>query len=417
MKKIILLAVLALISSGCSRYIESDQLNTQLPDPPPVPIELRMTHIDNGVQVTWQVSDTNAVDYFKIYFGPDSVQAHLNLWDTTSLFVEVLDNLISGKAYSVSISSVAGGLEGARSVLSTTMVGISSISINNGDEYAKSRDVNVTFVIPTSARFVQLSEDANLNGAEWQNYSSSKGFRLSENDGSKTIYAKFYFTDGSLSTSPVHDDITLDTRAEVDSVYFRPSGTVFSSGETISFYVKAGEVGGEATVSFPGLSNLVLYDDGSHGDVTAADGLFSLAYLVPLNVQVAQGLVTGSYQDEAGNVATSDLTASEYLTIANPPTAVTLAAQMVTDNDGNRSISLSWTSSPDNDFETYRLYKDNSSGIQDGDTDLIIWITESKSQTEFSDINPTAGTYHYRVFVFDQQGLATGSNEVTITVP
>ncbi len=409
--------MLVLIASGCSRYINSDKLDIQLPDPPPVPIELRMTHIDNGVQVTWQVSDTNAVDYFKIYYGPDTVQAHLNLWDTTSLFVEILDNLISGKAYSVSISSVADGLEGSRSIMSTTMVGVSSISINNGDDYAMSRSVNVSFVIPTSARFVQLSENENLTDAEWQNYSSIKSFQLSENDGPKTVYAKFYFTDGSLSTAPVHDDIILDTRAEVDSVYFRPSGTVFSSGETISFYVKAGEVGGEASVSFPGRSNMILYDDGTHGDVAADDGLFSRAYVVPLDVQVAQGLVTGSYKDEAGNVATSDLTASEYLTIANPPTAVTLAAQLVTDNDGNRSISLSWTSSPDNDFETYRLYKDNSAGIQDTDTDLIIWITESKSQTEFSDINPTPGTFHYRVFVFDQQGLATGSNEVTITVP
>lgn len=112
-----------------------------------------------------------------------------------------------------------------------------------------------------------------------------------------------------------------------------------------------------------------------------------------------------------------DLAASEYLTIANPPAAVTLAVQLVTDNDNNRSISLSWTASPDNDFETYRLYKDDVAGIQQNETALIIWITESKSQTEFSDINPTSGTYYYRIFVFDQQGLATGSNEVTIVVP
>ena len=417
MKKAILLVMLVLIASGCSRYIDSDQLDFQLPDAPPVPIELRVTHLDNGLQVTWQVSDTNAVDYFRIYYGADTVQANLSLWDTTSLFVEVLDNLVSGKAYSVSVSSVMKGLEGERSIVSTTITGVLSMTINANDQYTNNRNVNVSFIIPTSARLVQLSEDNTFAGAIWENYSASRSFVLSDSDGLKTVYARFQFLDGSASSGSVFDEITLDTRAEVDSVYFRPSGTVFSSGETISFYVKAGEVGGEATVSFPGRSNMILYDDGTHGDVTADDGLFSLAYVVPLSVQVAQGLVTGSYQDEAGNVATSDLTASEYLTIANPPTAVTLAAQLVTDNDGNRSISLSWTSSPDSDFETYRLYKDNSAGIQETDTDLIIWITESKSQTEFSDINPTPGTYHYRVFVFDQQGLATGSNEVTITVP
>lgn len=417
MKTLIILFVLGLALCGCSRYIESDNLSMQLPAPPPVPVGLWLVHFDEGLQVSWQVSDTDAVSYFKVYYGTDTVLSHLTLWDTTSLFVEVLDNLVSGQSYSIAISAVASGMEGEKSHVATTTPGVLSVQINGNDEYTRSRDVSVSFVIPTAARLVQLSENANFDDALWENYSASKSFTLSEGDDLKVVYARFRFIDGTASSTSVYDEIILDTRAEVDSVYFRPSGTVFSAGEVISFYLKAAETGGMASVSFPGRSNMILYDDGTHGDAAAGNGLFTCDYTVPLDMEVANGLVTGNYQDDAGNSSSSDLVASEYLTIANPPIPVTLAAQLVTDNDGNLSITLSWTASPDNDFATYRLYRDKTAGIQQNETNLIIWITESKSQTEFSDINPIAGTYYYRVFVFDEQGLSAGSNEVSVVVP
>jgi hypothetical protein len=417
MKEIIILAILSLVLCGCSRYIESDSLSVQLPDPPPVPLDLRLVHFDEGLQVTWQVSDTDIVSYFKVYYGTDTILSHMSLWDTTSLFVEVLDNLVSGQSYSVAVSAVVRGLEGEKSRVVTTTPGVLSMLINNNDRYAKSRNVNISFVVPIAARLLQLSENVSFADAVWENYSASKNFTLSEGDGLKRVYARFRFGDGSSSSTSVYDEITLDTRAEVDSVYFRPSETVFSAGDMISFYLRAAEDGGQASVSFPGRSNLELYDDGTHGDAASGDRLFSRAYTIPLNLEVSQGLVTGSFQDVAGNASSADLVASEYLTIANPPVAVTLAAQLVTDNEGNRSISLSWTASPDSDFETYRLYRDKTAGIQANETNLVIWITASKSQTTFSDINPGTGTYYYRVFVYDQQGLATGSNEVSIVVP
>lgn len=98
----------------------------------------------------------------------------------------------------------------------------------------------------------------------------------------------------------------------------------------------------------------------------------------------------------------------------NPPAAVTLNAPS-TGYYGD--VSLSWSGNYESDFQSYRVYRATTPGVTQSSS-LIATLTSSSS-TSTSDYNATAtappGTrYYYRVFVVDQGGQNTGSNEVSI---
>ena len=73
-------------------------------------------------------------------------------------------------------------------------------------------------------------------------------------------------------------------------------------------------------------------------------------------------------------------------------------------------INLSWSENTDPDFESYRIFRDTSTGVDLNNT-LVATITD-QSQTSFVDQDLDTGvTYFYKVFVFDKIGLSSGSNE------
>ncbi len=86
------------------------------------------------------------------------------------------------------------------------------------------------------------------------------------------------------------------------------------------------------------------------------------------------------------------------------------------DHITEHSISLSWTESPDSDFEEYRLYRSTSAGITGNrPEDVLIAEIDDLSQTSFTDnLDYPDRTYYYRVFIGDSQGLVSaGSNEIS----
>ena len=90
------------------------------------------------------------------------------------------------------------------------------------------------------------------------------------------------------------------------------------------------------------------------------------------------------------------------------PEAVTVAIEEV----DSTNFRLSWTRNDDEDFASYRIYRDTESGVTDEPSKLLA-IENSQSSTTYSDQGITVGqTYYYRVYVFDRHGASIGSNEV-----
>jgi hypothetical protein len=113
--------------------------------------------------------------------------------------------------------------------------------------------------------------------------------------------------------------------------------------------------------------------------------------------------------DKTGLWAPSNVASAE--TYANePPRAVTLTGRA----DGGE-VTLSWTASADEDFESYRVYRAADSTVA-VDQIAPLEIIGSKPQTTATD-NPSAGTYYYNVAVFDVQGKWTPSNWIEIITP
>ncbi len=97
----------------------------------------------------------------------------------------------------------------------------------------------------------------------------------------------------------------------------------------------------------------------------------------------------------------------------DPPAAVSLSSpsQVTT-----TAATLSWSRSTADDFESYRLFRSEASGVTT-DSELVVEINDP-NDTSFRDLGLTEGTtYYWRVFVTDRgpEPEATGSNTVNAT--
>lgn len=84
------------------------------------------------------------------------------------------------------------------------------ITINNGATHTASRLVNLVLDGGPDAVSMAISEKADFAGASIETYAASKNFTLSEGDGQKTVYVKFYTAYG-VTSHAVSDSITLDS--------------------------------------------------------------------------------------------------------------------------------------------------------------------------------------------------------------
>jgi YVTN family beta-propeller protein len=211
--------------------------------------------------------------------------------------------------------------------------------------------------------------------------------------------------------------VTLDTVAEIEEVTHDAAGTVVLVGEVINFRLDANETGGTASVDIlPVHNGIALYDDGTHGDPTAGDGVYGRAYIAQTADEVVSGQVVGHFTDEVGNVA-SDAVADDPITINAPPPAVTLSSPGREDVTSS-SVTLQWSQSAAVDFHHYRVFRGEVPGVDTLDTAVGSEIT-NPSVTTVTDTDPSlqrGHTYYYRVFVWDSLGQATGSNEVSATI-
>jgi len=92
-----------------------------------------------------------------------------------------------------------------------------ALTIEYGATRTASRDVTLTLVAE-GAREMQVSNDSGLSDAEWQPYSPSMGWRLTDGDEQKTVYA--LFRDAALNESEiVQDGIELNTRGSVSGSF------------------------------------------------------------------------------------------------------------------------------------------------------------------------------------------------------
>jgi len=407
---LVLAAAFVLMITGCERSLDSESLEFDPPEEVPTPVALKIFHLADGMELEWQISDTPAVAYFNVYHALSEEAESYDYLDSTSDFSLTVTTLNAGQQYYFAVTAVdTNDIEGEQSAVISTRVGVSSIIINDNDEYTNSRRVSLDYAVPVTPLLVKISEHINFTDAIWQNYRRPESFTLSGGDGIKRVYALFRFEDGSESQSAVGDSIILDTRAYIDSTWFEPIDTDFGPGDTIMFYIDAAETDGEAFVSFPGLTRLNLYDDGGGIDETADDGIYTGRYIVPIDIELEDGLVTGSFTDAAGNEA-DDYPASQRMNIVVPVDEISLQAVA----ESSWQVRLDWSEVDGDDFVSYRIYRDTEAGV-DETSELITTITSRTTLTYTDDNLDDNQLYVYKVYVYGSDGLVTTSNEASST--
>lgn len=397
------LLVLLLVLSGCDRYVDTKNPVSAIPESPPVPTNIQVFVSAQSLSLEWTVTDMSNIAMFRIYIA-DTLPQNFRAIDSSVTTSTTLSNLLFDRTYYIRIAAVTpAGLEGDPSEIISAAIGYTSLIINAGAQYTIGRDVIISLNSSVPASQIILSEDPTFADAYFIPWAPERGFTLSPGDGLKVVYGRMVFSDGSESAGTLEDGIVLDTRAEIGSVSIAPSGVTFAAGNTVTFGVDAGELFGRALVSFPGVERVDLFDNGSEGDDVANDGVYHGQYVVPVNTNLFEGIVTGQFTDAAGNAALP-VTASEVLNINTPPAPVNLALTL---NPLNQ-LEFTWTVSLEPDFQSYRLYSSSTSPVLTTST-LVATIPDPLVSIYVA--TPNVTTRYYRIFVYDQHGAVAGSNE------
>ena len=152
-----------------------------------------------------------------------------------------------------------------------------------------------------------------------------------------------------------------------------------------------------------------LYDDGTHGDIIADDGIYTLDYIIPSNIDIEKARVIGHFQDQLGNMAEPISTEGKII-IHSPPSGVKLFKPELIGSSYN-SLYLSWSANSDTDFFNYKIFRADSANV-DSSSYLINVISDQVVTTMVDSNLQENTTYYYCLYVFDTQGLSTGSNIV-----
>ncbi|UCD64987.1 MAG: fibronectin type III domain-containing protein [Candidatus Zixiibacteriota bacterium] len=401
---LLFLVVAALMLAGCDRYIDSRDPVRSVPASPPAPTNIQVEVTDQALLLDWSVSDSSNISRYRIYVS-DTTPPIFRVHDSSVNSSATLTNLAIDRQYYIQIAPLnLDGVEGDRSETVSATIGYTSIVINAGAQFTRSRDVVIQVNSSAAASQVMLSEDPTFADGRFIPYAPERTFTLSLDEGLKVVYGRLIFSDGSRSGTLLEDGITLDSQAEIDSVFIRPSGVTFAVGETVTFGLDAGELFGTASVTFPGVARVDLFDNGTAGDPIANDGVYYGQYVAPVNTNLFEGTVTGAFTDAAGNSSLPGV-ADELLNINTPPHPVVLAATL----NPLAQLEFTWTLSNEPDFQSYRLYSSPSSPVTTSST-LIANISDPAVSIYVAP-PPTTTTY-YRIFVFDQHDASVGSNEV-----
>ncbi len=276
------------------------------------------------------------------------------------------------------------------------------VKINNGMEYTKSRTVSLE-VGSSAATRMMITGDL-TGGGVWINYEKTRSISLTEGDGVKNIMVSLQ--NDTQNFSDVTSSIKLDTAAAITS--FTADGAT-KKGDTIRFRLNAGETGGKATVTVPGLyPNLILYDNGLNGDTAANDGIYERTMLITTAGEV-DAYATATFTDKAGNTATADSAAKVVL--ATPPTisSVSVSSSLAS---GDMTVSFV-TDEPATANIEYGTTSAYGSGAVVSSTNKLIHLIRITGLT--------ANTmYYFKITAADVAGNArdfTGSSKLAPDAP
>jgi len=401
--------IMAVALGGCFEELEEVPLSNggeDLNAPEIVSIHTE----DSAITLSWGM--VQGASGYRLYRR--TVQSEERMLAESSDTFYTDDGLLNGREYFYSVSGVnSEDLEGERSEWVQAIPSAYSISINQGAEYTNSRNTLLTMTAPSTTVLMKISNSSEMSGSNWETFSSNRSWTVEQGDGLKTVYGVFLDENGSES-GIISENIYLDTYSAVTDITSTPQ-TDINIGDIIHFRmdVAESETGGEGYLNIEGYSeDIQLYDNGIAGDTEASDGQYEVDFPSPGSLRGIDLAVTGRFTDRAGNMSPL-FEAEGTLSFTDPPEPVELLG--ATDSTINR-ITIEWVSYREEDFYSYRIYRDTVSHSESEFEDPRYMIKElfNRDQGSYPDSGlDQARTYYYRIYLVNDLKETAGSNEIS----
>ena len=131
------------------------------------------------------------------------------------------------------------------------------------------------------------------------------------------------------------------------------------------------------------------------------------------NLNIKKTIEGGSYSSRTDTVIVFDNDIN--LNDITLPEPVTLSVSQIESTIEGNTVTLTWDTYDGDDFREYKLYRNNTSGL-DENTGELVHVTTSVSENEFSLQLPHNSTTYFRLFILDDLGLLGGSNVVEVVL-
>jgi fibronectin type 3 domain-containing protein len=400
--------ILAGMQTACFESVTEAPLELSVSDiAPPEGLTARVANV--AVTIEWR--SVEGARRYRVYRSVDD-ESRFERVSETSDTSYVDTDVQNGRLYFYAVSSVSSSnLEGARSVDIAASPALYAVIIDGGRDVTGSRSVTLTLTAPETTAYMRISnDDAGLSGA-YENYARTRTWQLEEPDGAKIVSVQFLDASGALSPV-VSSSIALDRYAMIESIEITPTPRAYLPGSTVHFRMRVGgnERGGGASVSFENYSGAVtLYDSGLGGDAAAGDGIYEADFVFPASIRGTDLAVTGSFTDAAGNGAPPFM-CPDRISFTDPPAAVLLMSPA---DSSTASITIRWTVSTEEHFQSYRIYRSTTAGVTESANQFVRELF-NQAQTSYPDGSLNEGVrYYYRIFVVNDLDETAGSNEIS----
>ncbi|MBN2089086.1 SUMF1/EgtB/PvdO family nonheme iron enzyme [candidate division KSB1 bacterium] len=173
------------------------------------PFKLTATIANGGVTLTWVQLDMKEVEGYFIYRSLNSTNNFIKI-DTTQTSVNTwTDKTIeNGSTYWYKVTAFGNGQESSQSNPVPVRINtLPLIQINGNSEYTPKRLVELT-ILAGSAQRVWVSHDQEFSVGAWEDFSPTKSWQLQAGPGTKIVYAKVMYQDGTVSAI-IADEINV----------------------------------------------------------------------------------------------------------------------------------------------------------------------------------------------------------------
>ncbi|MBN2093217.1 fibronectin type III domain-containing protein, partial [candidate division KSB1 bacterium] len=310
-----------------------------------------------------------------------------------------------------------GGHFSPRSSIITIMSDQFSISINGNNfpasqisttlKYTNQTAVNIHCIAPTETDSLWISNDSTQLLRSGRAFTADINWILPPGDRLKRVYARFKIP-ASQAYTITSDSIILDTQAQILNISENSAGRSLTTADTLHLQMETIDQFGTAQVLI-GNWQILLYNDGTHGDLVANDNIFEAKIAIPPTVQENQAPLSGRFVDYAGN-ETQVTIPNKLITINRAPFPVQLFPISNLDSD---IITLRWTENVESDFAYYQVFHSNQSEMYEGlSADTLI---SKRNQTKYY-VRGLARNqdYYFRIRVTNSSGHSSWSNEIMI---